>query len=198
MALPQQEKWTESQYLVFERESDLKHEFMDGEVYVMSGASRPHNVIVGNIIAAIHPQLRRQPCEVYPSDMKVRSPVTGSYFYPDITVACDSIEVDPTDGDILLNPIVVIEVLSSSTEGYDRGKKFLRYRELESLQEYVLISQDAPHIECFRREADGGWHFQDAMDDETEVDLISIDCTLRLADVYERISFDSIDDKTKL
>ena len=185
---------TEAEYLAFERSSEIKHEFVGGEIYAMSGASRNHNLIAGSTYVAIYSQLRGKGCETYPSDMKVRTPSTGSYVYPDISVVCGDPQFDDEQRDVLLNPGVVIEVLSPNTEAYDRGKKFARYREIESLQEYILISQDQPHIERFVRQADGMWQFSDVRGLEGSVTLASIGCQLALQAVYEQVTFESDQD----
>jgi Uma2 family endonuclease len=185
---------TEAEYLAFERSSEIKHEFVDGEIYAMSGASRNHNLIAGSTYVAIYSQLRGKGCETYPSDMKVRTPSTGSYVYPDISVVCGDPQFDDEQRDVLLNPGVVIEVLSPNTEAYDRGKKFARYREIESLQEYILISQDQPHIERFVRQADGMWQFSDVRGLEGSVTLASVGCQLALQAVYEQVTFESDQD----
>lgn len=182
---------TETDYLALDRESEIKHEFIDGEIYAMRGASRNHNLIVVSTIATLYNQLRDKSCETYPSDMKVRTPSTRSYTYPDITVVCDEPQFDDDQRDILLNPTLIIEVLSPNTERYDRGKKFQRYRELKSLQEYILIAQDSPHIERFVHQKDGFWQFSEADGLEASLDLTSIGCKLALTDVYEQITFDS-------
>lgn len=180
---------TEADYLVFERASDMKHELLNGEIYAMSGASRAHNLIVGSTYVTLYTQLRGKGCELYPSDMKVRTPATKSYTYPDITVVCGEAQFSDRERDTLLNPTVIIEVLSPNTERYDRGRKFQHYRELESLQEYVLIAQDSPHIEKYLRQADGFWQFSEATGLEDEIALVSIHCKLTLAEVYEQITF---------
>ncbi len=185
---------TEAEYLAFERSSEIKHEFVGGEIYAMSGASRNHNLIAGSTYVAIYSQLRGKGCETYPSDMKVRTPSTGSYVYPDISVVCGDPQFDDEQRDVLLNPGVVIEVLSPNTEAYDRGKKFARYREIESLQEYILISQDQPHIERFVRQADGMWQFSDVRGLEGSVTLASVGCQLALQAVYEQVTFESDQD----
>jgi Uma2 family endonuclease len=188
---------TETDYLAFERDSEVKHEFIDGEIYAMVGASRNHNLIAGSTLVAIYNQLRGKSCEIYPSDMKVRTPSTGSYLYPDITVVCGEARFDDDQRDILLNPTLIIEVLSPNTERYDRGKKFQRYRELVSLQEYILIAQDSPHIERFVRQKDGLWQFSEAHGLQESLDLTSIGCQLALAEVYEQIDFDAVDESEK-
>jgi Uma2 family endonuclease len=182
---------TEAGYLAFDRESEIKHEFIDGRVYAMSGASEAHNLIAGSIYVSLYTQLRGRPCKVYASDMKVRTPSTRSYTYPDISVVCDDAEFDGDSRDILLNPTVVIEVLSPNTERFDRGRKFQRYRELESLQEYVLVAQDSPHVERFARQDNGLWQLSEVHGLQASLSLTSIACALRLADIYEQIDFDS-------
>lgn len=187
---------TQAEYLAFERDNEIKHEFIDGEIYAMSGASRNHNLITTSTIATLYNQLRGKGCETYPSDMKVRTPATGSYTYPDITVVCGEVRFDDDRRDVLLNPTLIIEVLSPATEAFDRGLKFQRYRELESLQEYLLIAQDSPHIERFIRLENGLWQLSEARGLDAALHLTSIACQLALADVYEQITFDS-DDSTE-
>jgi len=195
MAIPAFDKpATEVEYLAFERDSEEKHEFIDGEIFAMTGASRKHNLVAGSTYVAIYNQLRGKSCEIYPSDMKVRTPSTRSYAYPDITVVCGESTVDEEQQDVLLNPTLIIEVLSPTTERFDRGMKFQRYRELASLQEYILIAQDAPHIERFVRQNDDLWQFSEARGLQASLDLTSISCQLALAAVYEQIDFDAIDE----
>jgi len=187
---------TEADYLAFERQSEVKHQFIDGEIYAMSGASEHHNLVVGNIIASVRPQIRGKKCKIYPSDMKVRTPATGSYTYPDVTVVCGESQFDDKQKDVLLNPTLIIEVLSPSTEGFDRGLKFQRYREIDSLQEYILIAQDSPHIERFLRQENGQWLLSEVDGLDASLELTSIGCTLKLAEVYEQVSFTQDADET--
>lgn len=175
------------EYLILERQSTYKSEYLAGQVYALAGGSRRHNQIVANAIAALHGQLRRRACSVYPSDLRVHVPGTQFYAYPDISVACDPIRFTDDMQDTLLNPIVIIEVLSKSTENYDRGRKFKLYRSLDSLQEYVLIAQNSVHIEHYIRQPDNQWLFADVDDRAATLHLTSIDCTLALADVYEKV-----------
>lgn len=189
-ALPQYDPpTTEADYLAFERSSEFKHEFIDGEVIAMAGATESHNLVEGNTFAALHTGLRGRPCKTYVADMKVRTPSTGTYVYPDVVVACGEVQLADDENDVLLNPTLIIEVLSPSTEHLDRGKKAQRYREIASLQEYILIAQDAPHIERFLRQSDGTWLFSEVDGLDATIALTSIDCTLALADVYERVDF---------
>ncbi|MBZ0286639.1 MAG: Uma2 family endonuclease [Anaerolineae bacterium] len=182
--------WTADEYLAFERESQEKHEFVDGEIYLMTGASENRNLVVSNTLTSLNVQLRGRPCKVYPSDMLVEISATGDHHYPDVSVVCGEAMINRDKLDTLLNPTLIIEVLSPSTEQYDRGKKFQNYRSLESLREYVLIAQDAPRMEQFVRQEDGRWLLSDAVGLEAQVTLPSIGCTLALADVYDKVTFE--------
>jgi Uma2 family endonuclease len=180
---------TETEYLEFERQSEFKHEYINGEIFAMAGASDEHNLIVASLIIAIGSQLRGSNCKIYPSDMRVKIEATGSYLYPDMLVLCGEKKFAAGSFDTLLNPSLIIEVLSPSTEAYDRGKKFADYRKISSLQEYVLVSQDKASIErCTRRE-NRKWTFIEFEGLESSLELSSIGATLDLADVYEQISF---------
>ncbi|MBA3869526.1 MAG: Uma2 family endonuclease [Anaerolineae bacterium] len=180
---------TPEEYLRMERGSEEKHEYYNGEIFAMTGASEYHNIIVGSTIASLYTQLRKKPCQIYPSDMRVRIPATGLYTYPDISVVCGTPEFEDDGLDTLLNPTVIIEVLSSSTEQYDRGKKFQHYRTIASLKEYILIAQDSIRIEHFARREDQ-WILTDAKTSDSVLSLPSIECTLALSDVYEKVNFD--------
>jgi Uma2 family endonuclease len=179
---------SEEEYLVRERAAETKSEYRDGEVVAMVGASREHTLIVTDTHFALYGQLRDRPCEVYPLDMRVRIPQTRRYFYPDLIVVCDEPRFGDDYVDNLLNPTVIIEVLSPSTAGYDRGEKFLHYRTIPSLREYLLIAQDAYRIEHFARQGEQHWLLTVAEGLEASVHLASIDCTLRLADVYKKVA----------
>jgi Uma2 family endonuclease len=180
---------TEAEYLTFERASKSKHEFIAGEVFAMVGASEAHNLISVNVITALNNQLRTRPCKIYPSDMRVKVADTRLYTYPDIIVVYGNAEFADSHFDTLVNPTVIFEILSPSTERYDRGKKFQDYRELPSLREYVLISQDSPRIERFLLQAQGTWELLDAKGLDATLDLTSIACTLALAEVYAKVTF---------
>ena len=188
MALPDnQARMTEAEYLVFERQQESKHEFIDGSIIAMTGASRAHNLICVNLITALHAQLRGHDCELYPADMRVKVQSTGLYTYPDINVVCETPNFTDDHLDTLVNPTVLIGVLSPSTERYDRGKKFQNFREIPSLQEYLLVSQDDARIERFlRRDL---WVLTDVRELDGTLTLPSIECELALRDVYERVSF---------
>ncbi len=188
MAINPEPKTTQEAYLTFERaQFDAKHEFLNGEIIAMAGASRHHNRIVANLIALLVFQLRGRPCDVYPSDMRVKIPATGLYTYPDVIALCHDPQFEDEAVDTLLNPSLIIEVLSPSTEAYDRGIKFTHYRSLEDLQLYILVAQDKPQIEIFRRQANGDWLLSVIEGLEARVNLDVIGCELHLADVYERV-----------
>lgn len=175
-------------YLAAERRAETKSEYLDGEVFAMSGASREHNLIAVNVTASVHGQLKGRACEIYAGDMRVHVPATGLYTYPDVTVVCGEPRFeDGEEVDTLLNPTLLIEVLSPTTEGYDRGKKFAHYRTLESFREYVLVAQEEVRVELFTRREDGHWLLSEASRIEETLLLASIGCELRLADVYDRV-----------
>jgi Uma2 family endonuclease len=179
---------TEEEYVNLERASTRKHEYYAGEIFAMTGASEQHNLIATNITASLHQQLRGRDCRVYPSDMRLKVLQTGLNTYPDITVVCGSPQfVDQRKRDTLINPTVIIEILSPSTERYDRGMKFQHYRTIESLQEYVLIDQDKQHIERYTRREPRQWVLEEASGFESTLDLTSIGVALRLKDIYEQV-----------
>ncbi|MBL9161591.1 MAG: Uma2 family endonuclease [Planctomycetaceae bacterium] len=150
------------EFLAIEGDTPAKHEFCRGEMFAMDGASREHNLITSNIAASLHAQLITRPCESYANDMRVKVAQTGLYAYPDIVVTCEKPRFEDDKFDTLLNPQVVAEVLSDSTEKYDRGKKFEHYRQIDSLVAYLLISQDRAHVELFTRDAGGVWGLREA------------------------------------
>lgn len=178
---------TPAEYLALERAGEERHEYLAGKIYAMAGGSKRHNRIAGSAYAALYAQLRQRDCVVYPSDMRVKSARTGLYTYPDITIVCGDEEFEDDKEDTLLNPTVIIEVLSPSTEQYDRGRKFQHYRAIPSLREYVLISQDEYRVERFARQADNTWLLSEATGREGTLELTSVQCLLRLEEVYEKV-----------
>jgi len=182
-------KLTPEEYLEFERKSEIKHEYFDGEIFAMSGAKRNHNKITTNLSGLVWQHLKSKNCENYSSDMRVFVPETGLYTYPDLVVVCGEPKFKDDVFDTLLNPVLLIEVLSDSTEGYDRGKKFQHYRSIESLQEYVLVAQDEARIEKYVKRGDGFWFFTEAVGVESEIEFASIECRIALGEVYDKIDF---------
>jgi len=173
------------EYLACERDSDIRHEYIDGELYAMVGASRPHNLITGNLHAALHNHLRGSPCRVYSHDMKVRIEAANRFYYPDLMVCCSAVEAEP-DEYYETKPVLVIEVLSPSTAPRDRWEKRITYQRLESLLEYVLVAQDTIHAEIYRR-LPGGWE-REACQVNDKMRLPSIGFELALTAIYEGVS----------
>lgn len=183
---------TPEEYLKLERASQEKHEYFAGEIFAMTGASQDHNLIVFNTSGLLHAQLRKSPCRAYTSDMRVKTPPPVLCAYPDITVVCNQPVFDDAEHvDTLLNPTLIIEVLSPSTEIYDRGTKSIRYRAIDSLREYVLIAQDSFRVERLLRQPDNQWLLLDLVGPDAVIELPSIGCTLALAEVYEKVEFEN-------
>ena len=191
MSLQPKSLYTPEEYLALERKAEYKSEYFAGEIFAMSGASERHNLIVGNVFAMLHIQLRNRPCRVYMSDMRVRVSPTGLYTYPDIVALCGEPRFDDEQKDTLLNPAVIIDVLSPSTEAYDRGEKFAHYRKLSSVAEYVLISQEKPQVERFVRQPDNQWLLSETSNLHDAVQLPSINCALALDEVYEKVEVEA-------
>jgi len=189
MAAPvRQHYYTPEEYLAQERKAEFKSEYIAGQIVAMSGASREHNLMTANLARVLGSQLLDRPCEVYVSDMRVKVTERGMYTYPDTVVVCDDARFEDEQVDTLLNPTLIVEVLSPSTEAYDRGAKFGYYRQLPSLQEYLLVAQDQVLIEHFVRE-DEGWLLTETADLSEIVQLPSIACELPVAEVYRKVAF---------
>ena len=178
---------TPEDYLAIERSAEFKSEYFDGEIFAMAGASRAHNSIVLNTGSEIRQHLKNRSCKAYVNDMRVKVNPTGLYAYPDVIVVCGKEQFEDTHLDTLLNPTLIIEVLSDSTEAYDRGRKFEHYRHLDSLVEYVLIAQQRPHVESFRRQSDQHWLLTECSGLDATLRLQSIDCDLALAEIYAKV-----------
>lgn len=190
MSAVPKKRLTAEEYLEFERGSEIKHEFYNGRIYAMAGAKRRHNLIALNIGSEIRTHLKGRNCEAYPSDMRIYIPRFGLYTYPDVSVVCGKPEFQDAVLDTLLNPVLLIEILSDSTESYDRGKKFQHYRSIESLQEYVLVSQNEARIEKYIRQGDGFWVLSEAVGVDSSIMFESIDCPISLAEVYDKIDLE--------
>lgn len=182
-------RFTPEEYLELERKSTYKSEYLDGQLYAMAGASLAHCRITANVMGELVPQLRGADCEVLSGDMKVRTTRKGLYSYPDLTVVCGEPQFHDEQKDVLLNPKVIFEILSPSTEGFDRGAKFLRYQAIESFTDYLLVAQNEARVEHLHRQADGGWLLYIIHGVESRVVIASINCTLTLAGIYERVAF---------
>ena len=178
---------TPEQYLAIERAAEYKSEYYAGEMFAMSGAREAHNLIQGNLYVELRRQLRQRACRFYTSDMRVRVNASGLCTYPDATALCGEPQFLDDVRDTLLNPDLIVEVLSPSTEAYDRGRKFEHYRTIESLREYLLISTERVSAELFVRQADGRWLLSAATNREDVLDLQSVGCGIALADLYEDV-----------
>lgn len=184
---------TAQQYLELERASDSKNEFYRGRIYVMAGASRNHVRICRNVVRRIDEQFDGRPCEVLQSDMRVKVSTTGLYTYPDVVAFCHKPEFEDAEVDTLLNPQVIVEVLSTSTSNYDRGDKFEHYKRLDSVQCYILIEQNRPLIQKYVRQIDNQW-LHDSCSNLDDVLIIEVvNCELKLSDIYARVEFEEID-----
>jgi Uma2 family endonuclease len=175
-------------YLARERQAQTKSEYFGGEIFAMSGASEAHVLIVTNVVSEFREQLRGRDCRVYSTDLRVKVSATGLYTYPDVVVVCGEARFEDERADTLMNPKVIVEVLSKTTQDYDRGAKFEQYRTIESFVEYVLIAQDKPHVEHFVRQPDGRWLLAETNRLDDRIELQSIDAHLALADAYEKVT----------
>ena len=187
MSLQTQQRISPEEYLATERACEAKHEYLAGEVFAMGGASWEHNLIVTNLVRELSGQLKDRPCRVFASDMRVGVEVADLYTYPDVVIGCGEDHFADRHFDTLLNPTVVIEVLSPSTEAYDRGEKFAHYRRLDSLTDYLLVSQSRRRIEHFHRDTDGRWLLFEAAGADAVLEVLSIGCRLSLAEVYDKV-----------
>ncbi len=187
MSAEPQRKWTVEDYLAFERGAEIRHELVDGEIVAMSGASRVHGRISWDITLALGPQLDSQGCEGFVSDMRVRIPMTERFTYPDIVVVCGEPRFEDAELDTLLNPTLIIEILSPSTEDHDRGRKLFHYRSIPSLQAILLVAQDKVHVEQLARQPDGSWLLTESDDRGEILDLAATGARLALADVYRHL-----------
>ena len=181
-------RFTPQEYLTLERKSETRNEYYNGEIFAMSGASREHNLIAGNLFRDIGNQLEDRPCETYMNDMRVWIEATGLYSYPDVVVVCSEPRFQDREVDTLLNPTVIVEVLSPTTAAYDRGDKFRHYRRIDLLREFVLISQDRMMVERYTRRGND-WVLSDLTDPDQVLKLESIDCQIPLNRIYAKITF---------
>lgn len=180
---------TPEEYLVIERQADIKSEYLDGEMFAMSGASRWHNLVTTNLSRELSTQLKRRACEVYSSDQRVHIPATGLYTYPDVVVVCGEPRFEDGLLDTLLNPKLIIEVLSPTTEDYNRGKKFEHYQSVDSLAEYLLVDPARPRVEHYLRQDGNQWLLTVLEGLDSTVPLPSIQCELPLAEIYDKVVF---------
>lgn len=190
MSLQPQRRYTLEEYLALERESDTRYEFWRGEIFAMSGGTLHHDRIMGNVFDLLRAQLRGQGCEVFTNNMQIKVPAAPPYRYADGSVVCGKIEVERfNSNDLLLNPVLLWEVLSPSTEAYDRGDKFTYYKSIPSFREYVLIAQHRPHMTHYVKQHDGSWTYEEVNTLSDTLSLPAIGCTLALNEVYRDVAF---------
>lgn len=204
MESPRKRRYTEEEYLAMEYASEFKHEFVDGQIYpwghpdmlgmydvqAMSGASLPHNIVTSNATFLLGSKLRGKGCRAFGSDMRVYIPLTGTYLYPDTLVVCGKPEIQQSGKlDLLLNPIVIVEVLSDSTADYDRSGKFMRYRSIESVKDYLLLDSRSLRAELYSRTATGQWTLTEILDLAGTITLPSVSVELAMAELYEDVVF---------
>ncbi|MGH2545026.1 MAG: Uma2 family endonuclease [Ardenticatenaceae bacterium] len=187
MALAQP-RYTPEEYLALERKAEYKSEYLHGLIFAMAGASRRHNLVAGNLFREISLQLRGRSCEAYIADMRVKVSATGLYTYPDVAALCGEPRFDDTHMDTLVNPAIIVEVLSDSTEAYDRGEKFAHYRRLVSLKDYVLIAQERVRVEHYVRQADQ-WVLSEISEPSDLLHLASLGCDVAVSDIYDKVDF---------
>jgi Uma2 family endonuclease len=181
---------TPEEYLRTERDAEWKSEYIDGEMFAMAGASPRHVLIATNIARELGNELREGPCTVYTADLRVSTDRQRHYTYPDVVVVCDPPQFVDDRLDTVTNPTFIAEVLSDSTEKYDRGAKFERYRAAPTISEYLLVSQDRVHVEFYTRQPDGGWFLREWNDPAAAIELTSLRCRLALGEVYAKVNFD--------
>lgn len=186
MSAPQR-RYTPAEYLAYEEAHERRHEYVAGQIYAMSGASTPHVILRDNVLVALHTRLRGGPCRPFGTDLRVRTPDTEFYTYPDVTAVCGPPAFDEGNSATLLNPTLLVEVLSDSTEGYDRGEKFAWYQRIPALREYVLVSQHEARVEAFARAPDDRWTVTAAEGRDAVLTLASVGCALPLAELYEGV-----------
>ena len=187
VANPQFQYMSPQEYLEWEKTQELRYEYIDGEVFAMTGGTKPHNRIALNVYTELDSFLAQKGCETYVSDVKVQVSPSGPYHYPDVVVTCD--ERDKESIDMVQYPCLIVEVLSPSTEAFDRGKKFTRYRQSSTLKEYVLIQSDEISVECFRRNDEGLWVLHTYGPGDT-LDLESLGISITVEKLYRQVKFD--------
>ena len=187
MSTPPKTFYTPEEYLALERKAEGRSEYHDGQIFAMSGASRWHSRIETQLTSLVEQHLAGRRCEAFSSSMRVLVVSTGLYTYPDLSVACEEPQFTDAELDTLVNPTLLVEILSPSTEAYDRGTKAKLYRSIPSLRELLLISQGSYEVELYRRQESGGWSLIDANGLDSSIDLESIGFTLRLRDLYKKV-----------
>jgi Uma2 family endonuclease len=182
---------TSAEYLVRERAAEFRSEYFAGEMFAMAGGSFRQSLIKANLVAELRADLKGRHCFACDSDLRIKVVSSGLYTYPDASVICEPIEFEDDKRDVVLNPVLVVEVLSPSTEAYDRGKKFEHYRRIPSLREYVLVSQEAPHVEHFLRNEDRTWTLTEVSGLEAKLSLPTLGIEMSLLEIFDKVDFNS-------
>ena len=180
---------TPDEYLEIERVAEFKSEFFAGEMFAMAGGTPQHSLIATNLAREFGNLLKGGDCAAYNADLRIKIEATGLYTYPDLSVICGPLQFDEGTNDTVINPTVLVEVLSDSTEAYDRGKKFEHYRQIPALKDYLLVSQKEPRIEHFIRQSDGGWLLNEAAGLEASLQLPSLRIAIALGEVFDKVNF---------
>jgi Uma2 family endonuclease len=191
VAVPK-ERLTIEEYIEFDKNSEERWEYFDGVAISMSGGTLVHNRIATNMIAGLRSKAQEKGCEVLPADMRIKVPKAPPYRYADIVVVCGPPVIEGLD--VLVNPRLIVEILSDSTEAYDRGKKFVSYKSIDTFEEYLLVAQDRPYVTHYLRLPDGSWSRTDMEGLDNEVELSSISCKLSLREIYELVEFPDVSD----
>jgi Uma2 family endonuclease len=192
MAANPERRYTLEEYLELERTSEERFEFWDGEIFCMSGVSEEHAEIETNLIVSLKSRLRTRDCRVFPANMRIKVPAAPPYRYADLSALCGKAQFEEIGGvDALVNPQLIVEVLSPSTEAYDRGDKFTHYKSIETFGEYLLVAQHRPHVTHLYKQSDGTWIYAEANDLEAVLSLSSVGCELPLSEIYRGVSFDA-------
>jgi Uma2 family endonuclease len=190
MALPETlHRLSEAEYLDLERAAEFKSEFFEGEMFAMAGGTPEHSLISANVTREFGNRLLRSQCVAYNTDLRIKVEASGLFTYPDLSVICGALQFAQGTNDTVVNPTVLVEVLSDSTEAYDRGRKFEHYRQIPTLREYLMISQKEPRIEQFVRQSEGRWLLNEASGLEGNIELPSLDITISIAEVFRNVIF---------
>ena len=181
---------TPDEYLRIERAAEWKSEYADGEMFAMAGASPRHVLITANLVRELGNLLREGPCSAYPADLRVATDRHRHYTYPDVVVACEPLQYVDEQRDTITNPVLIAEVLSESTENYDRGAKFERYRAIPTLAEYLLVAQDRVHVELYTRQPNAAWVLREWNDAGAKIELATLHCIVAISEIYAKVTFD--------
>jgi len=199
MSAETKRRYTLEEYLALERESDARLEFWNGEIFAMSGGTLSHERVMGNVYDLFRAALRGTTCAVFGSNMQIKVPSAPPYRYADGSVVCGKVQVERFNGnDLLLNPVLIYEVLSPSTEAYDRGDKFTHYKSIASLREYLLTAQHRPHVTHYVKQDDGTWSYSEINGLDGSVHLPSLGITLKLSEIYQNVDFENSSGPTTL